>query len=73
MFMKHYAPNRYEPRIEAAIVKMPNKSGGGGGGGGVHGGCEPRISYCENAKKIVFSYQYAVEAVLTCTHDICFE
>ena len=29
MFMKHYAPNRCEPSIEAL-----NFSGGGGGGGG---------------------------------------
>ena len=37
MFMKHYAPNRCEPRIEV-IVKMPKI--------GVEspvGGCEPRI------------------------------
>ena len=31
MFMKHYAPNRCEPSIEALIFFL----GGGGGGGGV--------------------------------------
>ena len=36
MFMKHYAPNRCEPRIE---VGGP----AGEGGGGQEGGCEPRI------------------------------
>ena len=43
LFMKHYAPNRCEPRIEV-FVKMGVRLGGRAGG------YEPRIRYCENAK-----------------------
>ena len=39
MFLKHYAPNRYEPRIE--VVKMGVRPGGGLGRG-----MRPRIRYC---------------------------
>ena len=57
MFMKHYAPNRCEPRIKV-IVKMGIQLGrgggvdvneelvilgGGGGGGGGWVGCEQTI------------------------------
>ena len=44
--MKHYAPNRCEPRIEV-IVKMHKKSGWGRG----QGGCEPRIEVIMKCKK----------------------
>ena len=37
MFMKHYAPNRCEPSIEAL-----NFGGGGGGGGRDQSRCEQR-------------------------------
>ena len=50
----------YEPRIEVIVKMQKIKLGGGGcpaggGGRGLTGGCqggyEPRISYCEDAKK----------------------
>ena len=61
MFMKHYAPNRCEPRIEV-IVKMWIRLGRGGGGVDVNeefvilgggGGVNKQLkgSYCKNAIK----------------------
>ena len=65
MFMKHYAPNRCEPRIKV-IVKMGIRLGrgggvdvneelvilgGGGGGGGLDVNKQLKGSYCKNAIK----------------------
>ena len=47
MFMKHYAPNRCEPSIEALNF----------GGGGDQGRCERvngEVKFCEMSKKNVF-------------------
>ena len=48
IFMKHYAPNRCEPRIKV-IVKMGVRLELGGGGG--QGGCERRIEAMVKCKK----------------------
>ena len=43
MFMKHYAPNRCEPSIEALnFLNFRGEGGGGGGGRGDQGRCEQR-------------------------------
>ena len=54
MFMKHYAPNRFEPSIEV-IMKMGVQWGGGGWG--CQGGCERerRIEvFVKMEKKIIW-------------------
>ena len=50
MFMKHYAPNRCEPRIEV-IMKMGVQWRGLGFGGGVQVGCERRIEVIVEMQK----------------------
>ena len=51
MFMKHYAPNRCEPSIEALNF------GGGGGGMGDQGRCERRSEvFVKLQKKYLFFF-----------------
>ena len=58
MFMKHYAPNRCEPSIEAL-----NFGRGGGGGAGIRADVNGEV-FLYLIKTSVFPYMYRLDVVM---------
>ena len=54
MFVKHYAPNRCEPSIEALNFGVCVGGGGGGGGSQGRGRCERRSEVFVKIQKNIY-------------------